>query len=52
MRRGYLASIAYTDDQVGKVLEGLSAAGMADSTIITFVGDHGWSVTITLQSDA
>ena len=43
MRRDYLASIAYTDDLVGAVLQGVQAAGMADSTIISFVGDHGWS---------
>ena len=34
--------IAYMDAQVGKVLDALDAAGIADETIIIFTSDHGY----------
>jgi len=39
---GYYASVAYMDAQVGKVLDALEQAGIADKTIIIFTSDHGY----------
>lgn len=39
---GYYASVAYMDAQIGKVLDALEAAGLADETIIIFTSDHGY----------
>jgi iduronate 2-sulfatase len=44
MRHGYFANIAYMDAQLGKVLDALEASGVADRTIVTFVGDHGYHI--------
>ena len=40
--QGYLASIAFLDTQVGRVLDGLEKSPYRDDTIIVFWGDHGW----------
>ncbi|MDF3129320.1 sulfatase [Kiritimatiellaeota bacterium B1221] len=39
---GYYACTSYVDAQVGKVVDALEAAGVADKTIIVLWGDHGW----------
>jgi arylsulfatase A-like enzyme len=39
---GYYACVSYVDAQVGKVIDALEAAGIADNTIIVLWGDHGW----------
>jgi iduronate 2-sulfatase len=39
---GYYASVAFMDAQVGKVLDALEKAGIADETIIIFTSDHGY----------
>ena len=39
---GYYASVAYMDAQVGKVLDALENAGIADKTIVIFTSDHGY----------
>ncbi|WP_417377810.1 sulfatase [Gimesia sp.] len=39
---GYLASVAYMDAQVGKVLESVKRAGIEDRTIVIFTSDHGY----------
>ena len=39
---GYYASVVFLDRQVGKVLEALEAAGIADKTIVIFTSDHGF----------
>jgi iduronate 2-sulfatase len=44
MRHGYFANIAYMDAQLGKVFDALDHSGVADRTIITFVGDHGYHI--------
>ncbi len=40
--RGYLASIAFMDAQVGRVLEGLEKSGRSDDTIVVLWSDHGY----------
>jgi arylsulfatase A-like enzyme len=37
----YYASISYLDDQVGRILEALKAAGQLDQTIFIVAGDNG-----------
>jgi iduronate 2-sulfatase len=60
MRHGYFANISYLDAQVGKVLDALDRSGVADRTIVVFVGDHGyhlgehtqWGKTSNFEYDA
>lgn len=40
--RGYLASIRFADEQIGRVLDALDESGRADNTIVVLWGDHGW----------
>lgn len=40
--RGYLASIAFMDEQLGRVLDALEAGPHAENTMIVFWTDHGW----------
>lgn len=40
--QGYLASIAFLDGQVGRVLDALEKSRYRKNTIIVFFGDHGW----------
>ena len=40
--RGYLACVSFIDAQVGRLIDGLRDAGLADNTIIIFCADHGW----------
>ena len=42
LMRGYLACVSFVDAQVGRLVDGLREAGLADNTIIIFCGDHGW----------
>jgi len=42
--QAYLACIAFVDDQIGKVLDALDAAGHRDNTIIVLTGDNGYHV--------
>jgi len=37
----YYALISHVDDQVGRMLDALEAAGVADDTIVIFTSDHG-----------
>jgi len=60
MRHGYFANISYMDAQVGKVLNALTASGVADRTVVIFFSDHGyhvgehtlWGKTSTFELDA
>ncbi len=40
----YHAAVSYADAQVGKVLDALEEHGLADTSIVVLVGDHGWSL--------
>lgn len=41
--RSYLATVAYTDMNIGRLLDALEKSPDRDNTIIVFWGDHGWS---------
>ena len=41
VRHGYLASIAFLDRQVGRILAELERRGLSDDTLVLFVSDHG-----------
>ena len=40
--RSYLASTSFVDAQIGRILDALKAAGLADNTIVVVWGDNGW----------
>ena len=40
--QAYLASIAFVDVQIGRLLEALDESPHAENTIIVLWGDHGW----------
>ncbi|PWJ57898.1 arylsulfatase A-like enzyme [Dyadobacter jejuensis] len=40
----YYASISYTDEQIGRILEALKKSGKMDNTYIFFTADHGLAV--------
>lgn len=42
--QSYLASIAYTDMNVGRLLDALDKSPHRDNTIVVLWGDHGWSL--------
>ena len=44
LRRAYYAAVSYTDSLVGQVLAELDRLGLANSTIVSFWGDHGWQL--------
>ena len=44
IRRAYYASVSYMDEQMGRILRQLEDLGLADSTVIAFLGDHGFQL--------
>lgn len=42
--QAYLACVAFVDEQVGKVLDGLDNSRFKDNTIVVFTSDHGWNM--------
>ena len=42
--QGYLASIAYADAMLGRILDALEASPHADNTIVVIWSDHGWQL--------
>lgn len=40
--RGYLATTAYVDGQIGRVLDALDASAYRDNTIVVVLSDHGF----------
>lgn len=41
VRHHYSALVAEIDDEVGRILDGLDAAGMAENTLVVVASDHG-----------
>lgn len=44
IKQGYYASVTYVDDLIGELLETLEETGLANNTVIVFLGDHGWAL--------
>jgi len=42
--RSYLASVAFVDSCVGRVLDALDASPHAENTIVVLLSDHGWQL--------
>jgi arylsulfatase A-like enzyme len=40
-RRLYDAEVAYTDHQIGRLLDGVAASGLLADTLVVFTADHG-----------
>ena len=42
----YLPTLAvtYVDDLIGQILDALVQSDLADNTIVTLIGDHGWTL--------
>ena len=47
--QGYLASITFADEQLGRVLTALRQSPLTDNTIIVLWSDHGWHLGEKLQ---
>ncbi len=41
LRAAYFATVTFMDEQLGRILAALDAAGLAESTVVVFAGDHG-----------
>ena len=44
MKRAYWASVSFMDSNVGRVLTVLDELGLRDTTIVVFIGDHGYQL--------
>ncbi|QDV11225.1 Arylsulfatase [Rosistilla oblonga] len=44
MMQGYLASISYTDHQLGRLLDALDASPIKENTIVVLWSDHGFHI--------
>ncbi|XP_046381439.2 iduronate 2-sulfatase-like [Haliotis rufescens] len=44
LRRAYYSALSYTDYELGRVVKELENQGLANNTIISFWGDHGWQL--------
>ncbi|MBL7646728.1 MAG: sulfatase [Candidatus Hydrogenedentes bacterium] len=42
LMHGYAACVSFVDAQAGRVLEELKRLGLAENTIVVFLGDHGY----------
>ena len=42
--RGYLASVTFADDMIGRVLRALAASPYASNTIVVLFSDHGYHI--------
>ena len=43
-RRAYYAAISYTDSLIGEALAELDRLNLTESTVVAFLGDHGWQL--------
>jgi len=41
IRRAYYACVSFADQQIGRVLREVEELGLAENTVVMFVGDHG-----------
>ena len=41
-RAGYYRALSFSDAMIGRVLEVFRALDLEDSTVVSFLGDHGW----------
>jgi arylsulfatase A-like enzyme len=41
---GYMASVRFMDQQVGRLLDALDRLGIRENTIVVFVSDHGYNL--------
>ena len=41
-RAGYYRSLSFSDAMIGRVLDELRALDLEESTVVSFLGDHGW----------
>ena len=44
LRRAYYSAVSWTDSLIGRVIGELDGLGLANNTIISFWGDHGWQL--------
>ena len=44
LRRAYYAALSFTDSMIGQVMDSLDELGLANDTVISFWGDHGWQL--------
>ena len=44
LRRGYLAAVAFADQQVGRMLDGLEHERVDNDTVVVFTSDHGYGL--------
>lgn len=44
LRRAYYAAVSFTDHVVGRLLDGLKQLSLDTSTVVTFIGDHGYQL--------
>ncbi|XP_046579995.1 iduronate 2-sulfatase-like [Haliotis rubra] len=49
LRRAYYSALSYTDYEVGRIIKELENQGLANNTIISFWGDHGWQLGNTVS---
>ena len=44
LRRAYYSAVTYVDELIGTILDELERLGVANDTVISFIGDHGWQL--------
>ena len=44
LRQAYYACVSHVDEEIGRVIDELELLGLAESTIIVFLGDHGFQL--------
>jgi len=42
--QAYLACVAFVDDQVGEVMDGLNKSKFKENTVVILTSDHGWQM--------